>query len=787
MVIYNKADGTVAAGPFALDSLGTGACANAHGDPIVLYDRLAGRWLLSEFTPPGTTNLCVYVSQTADPISGGWFGYQFPTPDFPDYPKYAVWPDAYYVSTNESSPAVYALDRAQMLTGGTATSQRFTAPNLSGFSFQALTPSDLDGAAGPPSGAPGYFIRHRDDESHNPGSNDASQDFLEIWEFDVDFATPGNSTFTGPTNIAVSEFDSDLCGLFSFDCFPQPGTTTRLDPLREVVMWRSQYRNFGTHETLVGNLVTDVDGTDRGGIRWFELRRTGGAWSLFQEGTYSPDATHRWMGSIAMDGAGNIALGYNAGSSTVFPGVRYTGRLSGDTLGTMPQVETTIVAGSGSNSSNRWGDYSSMNVDPADDCTFWHTNEYGTSSGTWNTQIASFRFSSCAVGPSLPTLSINDVLVIEGDTGTTNATFTVTQSETSTQTVTVGYTTADGTAQAPATTDIFSNTATIAVPATGSLGTAGPYPSTITVPTRAAVTKATVTLTLSHTWPEDVDILLVGPTGQSVVLLSDVGGDTDAVNVVLTFDDTGPAVPTPLSSGTFQPTNSGSGDNFPSPAPQDTPGTSLSVFNGTDPTGTWSLYAVDDVGVDAGSISGWSLGLQPATGTGDYTPASGMVSFGPGVTTQTLTVGVLGDLIAEANETFVVNLSGAVNATIADAQGVATIVNDEGAGPFVDPLLTTGDPIRAVHITELRTRINALRTMNSLQAFAFMDTVLTAGVTVVRAVHLVELRTALNEAYAAALKATPTYTDSTIVVQSTLIRVVHITELRTAVVALEGS
>jgi hypothetical protein len=400
VVIYNKADGTVAAGPFALDSLGTGACANAHGDPIVLYDRLAGRWLLSEFTPPGTTNLCVYVSQTADPISGGWFGYQFPTPDFPDYPKYAVWPDAYYVSTNESSPAVYALDRNQMLTGGTATSQRFTAPNLSGFSFQALTPSDLDGAAGPPSGAPGYFIRHRDDESHNPGSNDASQDFLEIWEFDVDFATPGNSTFTGPTNIAVSEFDSDLCGLFSFDCFPQPGTTTRLDPLREVVMWRSQYRNFGTHETLVGNLVTDVDGTDRGGIRWFELRRTGGAWSLFQEGPDSPDATHRWMGSIAMDGAGNIALGYNAGSSTVFPGVRYTGRLSGDTLGTMPQVETTIVAGSGSNSSNRWGDYSSMNVDPADDCTFWHTNEYGTSSGTWNTQIASFRFSSCAVGPS---------------------------------------------------------------------------------------------------------------------------------------------------------------------------------------------------------------------------------------------------------------------------------------------------------------------------------------------------------------------------------------------------
>ncbi len=204
-----------------------------------------------------------------------------------------MWPDAYYISTNESLPAVYALGRGDMLTGGAATSQRFTAPALAGFSFQALTPSDIDGATVPPLGSPGYFIRHRDDESHNAGSNNATQDFLEIWEFDVDFATPGNSTFTGPTNIAVTEFDSALCGLTSFVCFPQPGTGTTLDPLREVVMWRSQYRNFGSHETIVGNFVTDVDDNDRGGIRWFELRRTGGAWSLFQEGTYSPDTTNR--------------------------------------------------------------------------------------------------------------------------------------------------------------------------------------------------------------------------------------------------------------------------------------------------------------------------------------------------------------------------------------------------------------------------------------------------------------------------------------------------------------
>ena len=402
VVIYNK-NGTVAVGPFELDSLGTGSCASGLGDPIVLYDRLAGRWMLSEFSDSGN-NLCVYVSQTGDPISGGWFNYQFQAPDFPDYPKYAVWPDAYYIATNESLPAVYALDRGQMLAGGVATFQRFTAAALAGFPFQALTPSDIDGASIPPVGSPGYFIRHRDDEVHNVGSNNATQDFLEIWEFDVDFAAPGNSTFTGPTNIAVAEFDSDLCGLSSFDCFPQPGTATRLDPLREVVMWRSQYRNFGTHETIVGNFVTDVDGADRGGIRWFELRRTGGAWSLFQEGTYSPDTTNRWMGSIAMDVSGNIALGYSAGSSTVFPGIRYTGRLAGDPAGAMPQVETTVVIALGSNGSNRWGDYSSMNVDPVDDCTFWYTNEYATTAGTWNTRIASFRFTSC--GSTLAVTSI---------------------------------------------------------------------------------------------------------------------------------------------------------------------------------------------------------------------------------------------------------------------------------------------------------------------------------------------------------------------------------------------
>ena len=398
VIVFDK-NGAIQAGPFLLSSLwsGGGPCRFGSGDPIVLYDTLADRWLMSEFASVGN-HLCVYVSQTFDPIAGGWFVYDFRVPNFPDYPKYAVWPDAYYVSSNEFSPAAYALDRDQMLNGLPATFQRFTATDLGGFPFQALIPSDLDGATPPPPGSPNYFMRHRDDEVHNPGSDDPTQDFLEIWEFDVDFVTPANSTFTLATTIPVAEFDSDLCGLFSFECFQQPGTATGLDPLREVVMWRLQYRNFGTHETLVGNFVTDVDGTDHGGIRWFELRKTGAnPWSLFQEGTYAPDDDSRWMGSIAMDGDGNIALGYSVSSTSLFPSIRYTGRLAGDPLGSMPQGENSILEGNFSQSGiTRWGDYSSMNVDPVDDCTFWYTNEYmANGANQWSTRIARFSFAGC--------------------------------------------------------------------------------------------------------------------------------------------------------------------------------------------------------------------------------------------------------------------------------------------------------------------------------------------------------------------------------------------------------
>jgi len=395
--VYSKTNGAVVAGPFTMKSIHADNVTGG-GDPIVLYDEAAGRWLLSEFAPSPINELHVYISQTGDPIAGGWYHYTFTTPSFPDYPKYGVWPDAYYVTSNESAPAYYALDRASMLAGSAATMQRFAASSLAGFGFQCLTPADIDGA-GPPPGSVHVAMRHRDDEAHNPGSNDPNEDYLELFEFSVDWATPANSGISGPTSIAITDFDSHLNGYTAFYAIAQPGTSTELDPLREPIMWRLQYRNFTTHETLCGSFVTDVDGTDHAGVRWFVLRRSGGStWSLFDEGTYAPDANSRWMSSAALDASGNLAIGYNISSSTVYPGIRYTGRLASDPPGTLTLPETTIIAGSAANGSNRYGDYSSMSVDPSDGCTFWFTGQYNGAS-TWSTRVASFNFDNCGCAP----------------------------------------------------------------------------------------------------------------------------------------------------------------------------------------------------------------------------------------------------------------------------------------------------------------------------------------------------------------------------------------------------
>ena len=228
---------------------------------------------------------------------------------------------------------------------------------------------------------------------------DPATDFIELWFYAPDFDTPANTMLSGPLDVEIAEFNSNLCSSSPFACFPQAGTSTKLDAVREVVMFPFAYRNFAAYESLLGNLVTDTDGTDHGGIRWFELRRSlpAGAWIVHQEGTYAPDGHHRWLGSSRMDGAGNIALGYSVSSTSMFPAMRVTGRLAGDPAGMMTLAELSLLEGTGHHSSNRWGDYSSMSVDPSDDCTFWHTNMSADTDHRWVTHVATFRFAECVL------------------------------------------------------------------------------------------------------------------------------------------------------------------------------------------------------------------------------------------------------------------------------------------------------------------------------------------------------------------------------------------------------
>jgi hypothetical protein len=355
--IYNKAGGLLS-GPSNINSLWSGfggRCESDNdGDPIVLYDRLADRWLISQFV--AFSNQCIAISRTNL--------YDFPMAFTNDYPKFGVWPDAYYMGSQRGYPNqsdAYAFHRARMLNGLSATSQRFTTPGM-------MLPSDLDGATPPPAGAPNVFARHVD------GAEFGGADRLELRAFHVDWVTPANSTFTALPNLNVAAFDRALCDGLSFfgNCIPQPGTGQLLEALTVWLMYRLQYRNFGTHQTLVVNHTVDA-GVNRAGIRWYELRKTTGNWFINQQQTYSPDATSRWMGSVAMDGDGNMALGYSVSSSSVFPGIRYTGRLASDPVNTMPQGEAVLFNGTGSQPASRWGDYSMMSVDPVDDCTFWYT------------------------------------------------------------------------------------------------------------------------------------------------------------------------------------------------------------------------------------------------------------------------------------------------------------------------------------------------------------------------------------------------------------------------------
>ena len=435
--VYDK-QGNRLVGPLKIGDLWAGYsvpdCTDASGDPVVLYDQLEDRWILSQFTTRGLDDPalpfynCVAISQTGDP-TGPYYRYAFitqPDPDggyfFPDYPKYGVWTNSYILTTRDFGLidaygiSVYALEKNKMLAGnpGARAVQFFLDSDVVPLNLlgDGLLPPDIDGTRRPIDHAPAPIVGTQDDG----GGYGATFDALNIWELNVKWNATPEATLNLATQLPVASFDSIFpCAPTSRDCLPQPGIVNPaqyLDVLsyRQRPTWRLAYRNFGKYEALVTNQsVEALPGV--AGLRWYEIRRTGqkpnepGVYSVYQQGTYAPpDGVHRWMGSAAMDRNGNIALGYSVvNGSTVFPGIRYTGRLAGDPLGQMTQGEGTIVNGSGvqTTTNSRWGDYSSLNVDPTDDCTFWYVNEYYTAAGQassaagWQTRIASFKLPGC--------------------------------------------------------------------------------------------------------------------------------------------------------------------------------------------------------------------------------------------------------------------------------------------------------------------------------------------------------------------------------------------------------
>jgi subtilisin-like proprotein convertase family protein len=395
--VFDKTTGASQLGPVNISSIWSGfggVCeTSGQGDPIVLYDHLADRWVITQFAGGSTiTDECVAVSTTSD-ATGSYNRYGFHLgSNFFDYPKLAVWPDAYYMSmnvfdsagNNYLGPQPFALNRTAMLAGSAAT---FVSPvSALGSTVDPILPADLDGSTLPTNGAPETFV----------GFPGASPQYT-TYHFHVDFATPANSTWTTFATPSAAGF-TQLCSSTQA-CVPQAGqaTANNLDGLGDRLMFRLAYRNFGDHESVVGNFTVSSGGV--AGIRWFELRNvTAGPVTVYQESTYQPDSTWRWMGSIAMDSAGNMALGFSASSASINPQIRYAARLAGDPLNTLGQGETTMIAGTGSQGSgngNRWGDYSAMTVDPVDDHTFWYTNEYyATSGAAWQTRIGNFRFAN---------------------------------------------------------------------------------------------------------------------------------------------------------------------------------------------------------------------------------------------------------------------------------------------------------------------------------------------------------------------------------------------------------
>jgi hypothetical protein len=399
--IYDKTSGAAVAGPIAENSLWStfgGSCQTSNnGDGTISYDQAANVWVLSHRAIPtgGPYLNCVAVSSSPD-ATGTYYLYAFAlTQQLPDKPKIGVWPDAFYLSQDLLSPTTKdfvrsqacALQRSAMIAGTFALSVCFQGS----ISLPTFVTTSWDGQTPPPTGEVAFFWEL--DQRPNAGRNN-----LNAFQFHVDFTSLPNNTFTGPVAIALPAY-TDTCPNLK-PCIPQPGTSNIVQGWGDRMMYRIAYRNFGTYESIVmTHSVTQGTGTTaHGAIRWYEFR-TPLTPTIYQFQTYSPDkTTWRWIPSIAQDQYGDIAVGYDVSSTTVYPGLSYAGRALTDKLNTMETEVSLVVGGGAQQATNQnWSSYSSMTLDPVDDCTFWYSGPYYKTSSLegWSTMITSFRFPNC--------------------------------------------------------------------------------------------------------------------------------------------------------------------------------------------------------------------------------------------------------------------------------------------------------------------------------------------------------------------------------------------------------
>jgi hypothetical protein len=628
--VYDKATGTKLLGPVAGNTLfqplgSTHPCAvNNDGDPIAQYDKAANRWVLSQFSVTSGSSKgywqCVAVSKTSD-ATGSWnvYAFNYGTTQFNDYPKMGIWSDGYYETFNIfnngqtfAGSKLCAYDRTAMLNGTAANQVCFQLSS----SFGGVLPADIDGNTAPPAGAPETFVAF--------GTN-----VLQVWHMSNVNYSAGTATLTGPTNISVASFSAACSG--GGTCIPQSGTTQKLDSLADRLMYRLAYRNFGDHESLVVN--HSVTAGTSVAVRWYELRNVSTTPTLYQQGTYAPDANYRWMGSVALDHDGNMAVGYSLSSSALHPSIRFAARAPGDALGSLGS-EITIKDGTGSQTTglSRWGDYSSISVDPVDDCTLWYTTEYEQTNGTfnWSTRIANFKLGTCGQVQS-PDYSIAATPASQTVTqgGGTSYTATVTPSNGFTGTVNFSVTglPSGATGVFSPTSVAGSGSSTLSV-TTAAATPAGSYPLTITGTSGSLTHSANVTLVVNSAGDFSITAspssqTLTAGTGTSYsVSEAGINGFNGTVNFTVSGLPTG-------ASASFNPTSVvGSGSS------------TLTVNTTTSTAaGTYTLTVTGTSGSLTHSTT-VTLVVNPAPNP-DFTitaSPSGRTVGTPGTTTFTITI-----------------------------------------------------------------------------------------------------------------------------------------------------